>query len=99
VDQATDIVRHGNTFTFIVPRGRFPQFAFATGNGSTVAHFFSAGPASNIPMKVTISDGFIVAISYPHGLPGSGVYLLHQATWRLSDFGSAPPIVAPKVSR
>jgi hypothetical protein len=99
VNQATDIVRDGNTFTFTVPLGRFPRFAFSTGSGSNDAHFRPAEAAINIPMKVTINDGFIVAVLYPHGLPNNAGYLLHHATWRLSDFGSAPPVVAPRVNQ
>ena len=99
VTQATDIVRNGNTFTFTVPRGRFPQFAFSTGSGSNDAHFRPAEAAINIPMKVTIIDGFIVAVFYPHGLPNKAGYLLHHATWHLSEFGSAPPVVVPRLNR
>jgi hypothetical protein len=99
VNLATDIVQSGSTFTFSIPQGQYPQFAFATASGDDVAHFFPSEPARNIPMKVTINDGFIVAISYPHGLPNGTGILLHKATWRLSDFGLAPPVIAPSESQ
>jgi hypothetical protein len=93
VNQATDIVRIGDTFRFIVPQGHYPQGTFSPAGRD--AYFFRAAPAINVLMKAKISDGFIVAISYPHGIPAFAGDL-EYTTWRLSDFGSAPPVVAPR---
>jgi hypothetical protein len=92
VAKATDIVRRGDTYTFIVPRTML-DVGWEAYAGNRI--LMSQGPvALNTLTRVVIKQGFIVSMSYPRGIH-SGRLTERPAPWRRYDFNDAPPVKVP----
>ena len=92
IPKATDVVRNGDTYTFIVPH-TILDIGWEAYAGNQVST--SPGPvALNTLTRVVIKDGYIVSMSYPRGIH-SGHVSERPAAWRLYDFNNTPPVEAP----
>lgn len=95
VSTAIDISRRGNVFSFVIPSVHISQGWVAYAPESGHAQGIAETAALRVPETVMIKNGFIVAISYPHGVRNNRADLMGPASWRLFDFGGRARVVKP----
>jgi hypothetical protein len=92
---ATNIERHGDTYSFMTSRVLLNYGWVAYAPNSRHAYVPEGLIHLNVLTNVVVRNGFIVSISCPRGIPDGEQQEELSATWRLSDFGHAPRVVAP----
>jgi hypothetical protein len=88
---ATNVTRNGNVYSFEIPRletGLGGWVAYAPLSRATIA--LPLAVALNTPTRVVIKDGYVVSLSFPHG-----IQILHRgglridSDWHISQIGTA----------
>lgn len=89
---ATQVTRHGDTYSFVVP-----QLDLALGWVAYAPLSHAAPTPDNValdtPARAQVVDGYVVVLALPQG-----VHAVYHADvglivgWRLSHFGTAPPV-------
>jgi hypothetical protein len=91
---ATDVTRHGNHYTFVVPKLMIHGVAVEPLPSERGAAS-SPTVAVDTPMEVFVKDGEVVSVSFPKGINGARKHLLDPTMWTLAHFDSAPPVRLP----
>jgi hypothetical protein len=91
LSSATNVTRHGNVYSFEIPRlkiGVGGWVAYAPLSHAAVA--LPLAVAFNTSGRVVIKDGYVVSLSFPHGIQA-----LHRGAlrivsdWHISQIGTA----------
>jgi hypothetical protein len=91
LSSATDVTHHGNSYSFDIPRlktGVSGWVAYAPLSHATVA--LPLVVALNTPARVVIKGGYVVSLSFPHGiqpLHHGGLRLISD--WHIFQIGTA----------
>jgi hypothetical protein len=96
VATATNVIRRGSTYAFVVPMLTIPNGLDAISPQSRKARLSPPAVATDTPMTVVVKGGNVVSISFPMGIRGPRKRVLDPTVWHLSKFGTAPAIRRPR---
>jgi hypothetical protein len=94
---AVDVVRHGDVYSFVIPNLDVPPQTIVYAPLSGAHYVPPVMVAHNVPGTADVVDGYVVKCEFPNGVT-LGKQHLRPASWRLSDFGTAPPVLIPKTA-
>ena len=89
---ATQVTRHGDTYSFVVP-----QLDLALGwvAYAPLSHA-AVTPPDNVALdtaaRAQVVDGYVVALALPQGVHAANHAHVGPIAWKLSHFGTAPPV-------
>ncbi len=95
---ATAVVQHGDTYRFVIPDLAIPPQFIAYAPLSGAQNVPPESFAHDVPAIADVVDGYVVTYSFPDGVM-DGHQHLRGASWALSEFGKAPPVLAPRLRR
>ncbi len=91
---AIDVVRHGDRYSFVIPNLNVPPQWVAYAPLSGARYVPPAMVAHNVSGTADVVGGYVVNYAFPNGVRLGGQHLRPSA-WSLSEFGTAPPVLAP----
>jgi hypothetical protein len=98
ITTATDVARHGDRYTFVIPDLDVPPQWIAYAPLSGARYVPPVSVARNVDAIADVVGGYIVNYDFPDGVV-LGRRHLRPASWTLSGFGTAPPVLVPRTER
>ena len=95
---AVDVVRHGDVYSFVIPNLDVPPQVIVYAPLSGAHYVPPVMVAHNVSGLADVVGGYVVTYGFPNGVT-LGKQHLRPAAWSLSEFGTAPPVLAPKTGR
>lgn len=92
---AVNVVRQGNSYTFVIPNLDVPPQVIAYAPLSGATYVPPVMVAHNVSGIAEVVGGYVVKYEFPNGVTVGNQHL-RPAAWSLSDFGTAPPVTVPK---